>query len=73
MPARDGTGPMGTGPRGRGMGPCRNAVANTQAAEQVKDAAGGTTADQQAPAAYGVGRGGKPRGCGRGFCGCRRR
>lgn len=27
MPARDGTGPFGSGPVGRGMGPCRDGYA----------------------------------------------
>lgn len=29
MPARDGTGPFGTGPSGRGLGPCRDTVAGS--------------------------------------------
>lgn len=29
MPGRDQTGPTGTGPNGRGLGPCRNEDANS--------------------------------------------
>jgi hypothetical protein len=57
MPGRDGTGPEGRGPRGRRMGPCRDVNA---------------PADAGSAATYGVGRGGKPRGCGMGRLGRRR-
>jgi hypothetical protein len=67
MPGRDGTGPEGRGPRGRRMGPCRdiNAPADTEKSAGEPDTG--------IPATYGVGRGGKPRGCGMGHCGGRRR
>jgi hypothetical protein len=57
MPGRDGTGPEGRGPRGRRMGPCRDVNAPAEAGSA---------------ATYGVGRGGKPRGCGMGRLGRRR-
>jgi hypothetical protein len=80
MPGRDGTGPQGTGPRGRRMGPCRNiapAAAGIDEEKKTEDtgsagtgeAAGQTTT----PVVYGVGRGGRPRGCGMGRCGGWRR
>jgi hypothetical protein len=81
MPGRDGTGPEGTGPRGRRMGPCRGRY--PRGADEVKKigateeqaAETGTQGDSKATPsqAYGVGRGGKPRGCGMGHCGGRQR
>jgi hypothetical protein len=87
MPGFDGTGPLGRGSRtGWGLGRCPPPVSNEeQAAGQAAPAAG--PAGQVPPYApgpffrqgyggmgpvYGVGRGGIPRGCGRGFCGGRR-
>ena len=72
MPGRDGTGPQGTGPIGRRLGPCRFvAPANAGAAvEQKTEGAAGQTTQ---PVVYGVGRGGRPRGCGMGRCGGWRR
>lgn len=54
MPALDSTGPLGRGPAsGRGLGPCRN---------------GASHARENPPAStYGLGRGGYPRGGGRGL------
>jgi hypothetical protein len=79
MPGKDGTGPRGMGPRGRQMGPCRG---NAEADEvmtiegtgvQIAETQGDATATPEAsPQAYGVGRGGKPRGRGMGHCGGRR-
>ncbi|WP_128566982.1 DUF5320 domain-containing protein [Methanocella paludicola] len=69
MPGRDGTGPEGKGPRGRRMGPCRDTNIPTGPDEKKNDAG----EDTPGSAIYGVGRGGKPRGCGQGFSGGRRR
>lgn len=63
MPGKDGTGPTGEGPAGRKMGPCRDPDAAEEAAP-VENGAATNNGD-----AIGVGRGGKPRGCGRGRCG----
>ncbi len=76
MPVRDGTGPEGTGPRGRRMGPCRGR--NPAGADEVKnpegtETQGNSTAVLETSTVYGAGRGGKPRGCGMGHCGGRRR
>ncbi len=75
MPGKDGTGPDGKGQRGRGMGPCGHEAApapetNVEGAGMpgIENDKAGTTAS----AVYGVGRGGKPRGCGKGYCGGRR-
>lgn len=78
MPGRNGTGPLGTGPIGRRLGPCRFNEPVTQATGAEKETAGTEKAENQTPVTYGVGygvgRGGRPRGCGRGFCsGGRRR
>jgi len=62
MPGFDGTGPLGCGRiRGRGYGPCRN----TAYASPVEGASPAPEAylDVQ----YGLGHGGIPCGCGRGF------
>ncbi|WP_048189004.1 DUF5320 family protein [Methanocella conradii] len=61
MPGRDGTGPEGKGPRGRRLGPCRDINTLTPAERK----------SEESPI-YGVGRGGKPRGCGMGRLGGRR-
>lgn len=69
MPGRDGTGPAGTGPIGRRMGPCGtyNRRAQNGPAENAIE-------NQNAnPVVYGAGRGGRPRGCGMGRCGGWRR
>jgi len=71
MPGKDSTGPSGEGPVGRRMGPCNGPIP-TEEAEQTEriDASGPETGSQENPGdVYGVGRGGKPRGCGRGHCG----
>ena len=60
MPRGDRTGPRGEGPRtGRGMGPCTT----EKQLENKRENDDGT----------GVGRGGVPRGGGRGHCGGRRK
>ncbi|RQD83796.1 MAG: hypothetical protein D5R96_02425 [Methanocalculus sp. MSAO_Arc2] len=60
MPGFDGTGPRGMGPMtGRRMGRC------------VAPAAGAENVAQTERPVYGLGRGGLPRGCGRGFGGGR--
>lgn len=64
MPGNDGTGPMGEGPAGRRMGPCGDPKEETEVTEGVDAGSPENQSD-----AYGVGRGGKPRGCGRGNCG----
>jgi hypothetical protein len=69
MPGKDGTGPEGKGQRGRGMGPCRH---EPVPAPETGVEGAGTEAGTTASETYGVGRGGKPRGCGRGHCGGRR-
>lgn len=61
MPGKDGTGPDGKGPFGRRRGLCRDT--NIPAGEAAKS---------PGPDVYGVGRGGKPRGCGMGRLGRRR-
>ncbi|NLB00810.1 MAG: DUF5320 domain-containing protein [Methanomicrobiales archaeon] len=68
MPGFDGTGPRGTGPMtGRRMGRCApSPVEGTPTGEE-------TAAPVQPPQGYGLGRGGIPRGCGRGFGGGRGR
>lgn len=70
MPRFDGTGPLGCGRiRGRGYGPCRNTAYASRrdpaAASPVKGASPAPEAylDEQ----YGLGHGGIPCGCGRGF------
>jgi hypothetical protein len=78
MPGRNGTGPCGTGPYGRRMGPCRGTgvipAAERTAEEQKTAGTENVTAGQVTPPVnYGVGRGGKPRGCGMGRCGGWRR
>ncbi|MCD1294315.1 hypothetical protein CUJ83_04795 [Methanocella sp. CWC-04] len=65
MPGRDGTGPMGIGPSGRRLGPCRDLPADKE-----KNT---TPVENEGKALFGVGRGGKPRGCGMGRCGGWRR
>ncbi|MCK8518590.1 DUF5320 domain-containing protein [Methanoculleus sp. 7T] len=62
MPGFDRTGPSGSGPL---TGGCRGRCALPQAA-----ATGG---ESPAPVLRGLGRGGIPWGCGRGFCGGRTR
>jgi hypothetical protein len=73
MPAKDGTGPTGTGPIGRRMGPCRGRGSNPVAPAEEKKTEGteSNTTGQATSPAYGVGRGGRPRGCGMGRCGGR--
>ncbi|OPY30782.1 MAG: hypothetical protein A4E28_00126 [Methanocella sp. PtaU1.Bin125] len=83
MPGKDGTGPEGRGPRGRRMGPCRNAAPATtgiveeqqaeQQAENRETVVPGEPGQATAPVAFGAGRGGRPRGCGMGYCGGRQR
>ena len=80
MPGFDGTGPMGRGPRtgwGRGYCPPPQA-AGISTATEGEEAAQTAVPGPQPPyvqgyprgyPVYGVGRGGFPRGCGRGFCG----
>jgi len=60
MPNLDGTGPQGQGPMtGRKRGRCRNLqTQNTQTTKQTDETKG----------ILGVGRGGRPRGGGRGKC-----
>jgi hypothetical protein len=66
MPGFDGTGPQGMGPfTGRRRGRC---VMPQPQAGSVQDA----EATERTPV-YGLGRGGVPCGCGRGFGGGRRR
>lgn len=75
MPGKDGKGPEGRGPHGRRMGPCRGVAPATASAEEEKNiedtgsVAPGEPGQTTAPFAFGVGRGGKPRGCGMGYCG----
>jgi hypothetical protein len=76
MPGRDGTGPQGTGPRGRHRGLCRNiapAAAGIDEEKKTEDEGNAGTGEAAGPSttppACGVGRGGKPRGCGMGRCG----
>lgn len=69
MPGKDGTGPSGEGPAGRRMGPCSDPI-SAEEAEQTKKVDAGELERQEKPGdVYGVGRGGKPRGCGGGHCG----
>jgi len=51
------------------MGPCRDTNIAVGPVENKNDAA----EDKPGSSVYGVGRGGKPRGCGMGFSGGRRR
>jgi hypothetical protein len=68
MPGKDGTGPSGEGPAGRRMGPCDEPKA--EEVERTEGVDAGEHEGQEIPGdAYGVGRGGKPRGCGRGHRG----
>jgi len=67
MPGIDGTGPLGEGPAGRRMGPCSEPEAE-EAERTVVDASEPGSREKSGDV-YGVGRGGKPRGCGRGHCG----
>jgi hypothetical protein len=77
MPGFDGTGPMGRGARtGWGRGRCRAAYLEQSAEKKQKEETASATEglsreEIQSPAGpwYGVGRGGIPWGCGRGFCG----
>ncbi|MDI6718096.1 MAG: DUF5320 domain-containing protein [Methanomicrobiales archaeon] len=65
MPGFDRTGPLGRGPRtGRGMGYCRPGLVDVETAYPR---------GAYVRPLYGLGRGGLPRGCGRGFGGGRRR
>lgn len=73
MPGKDGTGPEGRGPRGRRMGPCRNAAPATTGAVEEQQAENKEIVAPGEPAASGAGRGGRPRGCGMGYCGGRQR
>ena len=60
MPGFDRTGPRGLGPMtGRGLGTC--------SPEGIVKEDG--KIPEGTPVIYGVGRGGRPRGCGRGRCG----
>ncbi|WP_281069818.1 DUF5320 domain-containing protein [Methanofollis sp. W23] len=70
----DGTGPLGRGPMtGWGRGRCRP-VAPAPVAETTENTAPAQPAQPpQSAAYYGLGRGGLPRGCGRGFGGGRGR
>jgi hypothetical protein len=74
MPGRDGTGPAGTGPTGRRMGPCRGRgfPARNETQTDVEKAETPVEQPENQPVVYGVGRGGRPRGCGMGRCGGRR-
>ncbi|WOF16733.1 hypothetical protein F1737_08540 [Methanoplanus sp. FWC-SCC4] len=73
MPGLDKTGPLGKGSMtGRRLGECTGAGGS----EEIKDVSQspfGTGSENQNtnPDFYGVGRGGRPRGCGNGFCGGR--
>jgi hypothetical protein len=81
MPGFNGTGPMGRGPRtGWGRGYCAPPrAAGTSTAPEDEEVAQSANPEQQPPygqgypggnyPVYGRGRGGFPRGCGRGF-GC---
>jgi len=63
MPGLDGTGPQGKGPMtGGGRGQCRRDAATCQPEQRERRSARATD-DLR-----GVGRGGRPRGGGRGFC-----
>ncbi|HZD43905.1 MAG TPA: DUF5320 domain-containing protein [Methanomicrobiales archaeon] len=69
MPGFDRTGPRGMGPRtGRGRGFCYPAPTT----EKDSSAQESTEQSTEQPL-YGLGRGGLPRGCGRGFGGGRGR
>ncbi|HUU74540.1 MAG TPA: DUF5320 domain-containing protein [Methanoregulaceae archaeon] len=74
MPGFNGTGPMGRGSRsGRGYGYClptraTDSIENTENDEGT-EVPQQKTLSHEAVGIYGVGRGGIPRGCGRGFCG----
>jgi hypothetical protein len=66
MPGYDGTGPMGRGAMtGRGMGYCN--IPRQEQLPQIEGEGISQTAQYRQPV-YGVGRGGIPRGCGRGRC-----
>ncbi len=73
MPGQDGTGPMGNGPRtGRGMGRCRPLTSRKSGqADQTTDRPE-TEMESMTPEGdevmFGVGRGGRPYGGGRGRC-----
>ncbi|HNQ29795.1 MAG TPA: DUF5320 domain-containing protein [Methanolinea sp.] len=73
MPGFDGTGPSGRGPMtGWGRGRCM-AYGVPAAAQGQAQVAAPFPPGYAPPAYYGLGRGGIPRGCGRGFGGGRRR
>jgi len=60
MPNFDRTGPLGQGPlAGRGRGFCRYTAQTEKTSEQSAE---------NKEVIYGVGRGGRPRGGGRGYC-----
>ncbi|NLZ30118.1 MAG: DUF5320 domain-containing protein [Methanomicrobiales archaeon] len=75
MPGFDGTGPQGMGPMtGRRMGRCvqpQQPPAEGSPAGDASEITPGTPIQQ--PQVYGLGRGGAPWGCGRGFGGGRGR
>lgn len=72
MTGFDGRGPLGRGPMtGRGRGHCGRApilattganIENEPPSQNTEQSSGGQTS------VFGLGRGGIPRGCGRGFC-----
>jgi hypothetical protein len=64
MSGKDGTGPSGEGPTRRRIGPC-----DEPKAEEVEGTEGVDACGPEGQEKPGVGRGGKPRGCGRGHCG----
>lgn len=72
MPGLDGTGPLGGGPMtGWRRGRC-NPVSRQEPQKDTAEEAGQTPVQQTGGAAspvYGLGRGGIPRGCGRGYGG----
>jgi len=70
MPGFDGTGPRGMGPMtGRRMGRCVQPPVEGSPAGDAGEISPETPVQQ--PQAYGLGRGGIPWGCGRGFGGGR--
>jgi len=74
MPGLNGTGPRANGPMGgRGFGRCLRIVAPAQESaalvQQVNEESGTAISQESAQnnSVFGRGRGGFPRGCGRGF------
>lgn len=57
MPKHDGTGPLGSGKKGRGLGPCGKPKTNTETTEKPTKKAGVPKLDGTGP--HGLGNAGK--------------